>query len=72
MAAPAARGNRHLDVMPDRRDISVRSTHESITQRDFDPLTGATLAARLIGARYGIAPHLAELVALLAGLGGRP
>jgi hypothetical protein len=26
----------------------------------------------LVAARYGIAPHLAELVAQLAGLGGRP
>ncbi len=69
--APAGSGNRRQNVGIDRLDISVRSTHESITQCDFAPLAGPALAARLIAARYGITPHLAALVARLAGLGGK-
>jgi hypothetical protein len=69
--APAGSGNRRQNVGIDRLDISVPSPHDSISQR-FGPLTGAALAARLIAARYGITPHLAELEALLAGAGGRP
>ena len=72
MAAPAASGNRHQGVGISRLDIPGRSIHESIAQSDFAPLAGAALAAHKLRERFGIAPHMAELVARLAGLGGRP
>jgi hypothetical protein len=62
--APAAAGNRRHDVRFGGLDIPRNTPSDIAPQQD--------LAARIVAARYGLAPHLAELVVHLAGLGGRP
>jgi hypothetical protein len=62
--APAAAGNRRQNVGFGGLDVPRNTPSEIIPQQD--------LAARVVAVRFGIAPHLAALVAHLAGLGGRP
>jgi hypothetical protein len=68
----AAAVNRPQGVVLPGVDASPYTPSDSSRQCDFGPVTGAALAAHLVAARYGVAPHLAALIASLAGLGGMP
>ena len=64
--APAESGNRHPDLKRiGRLYVPAHSISETATPRVAD------FAAHLIAARYHLPPHIASLVASLAGIGQR-
>ncbi len=70
ITTPAAAGSanrRQMSASRARHDIS--NSGESATQPEF---SATALAACIMTTRYGVAPHLAEMVAHLAELGGQP
>jgi hypothetical protein len=60
--APAAAGNRCQGVSVSRLDTARLTQCDIAAQYD--------LTAHIVAVRYGLAPHIATLIASLAGLGG--
>jgi hypothetical protein len=69
--AAAGSGDRRQGCRLRGHDIERSTISDSATQLDCDLLGGAAFAPHVLQVRFGVAPHLAPVLAALAGLGER-